>query len=160
MKRITLALLIIGFLIATTAAYHLLRSEWVSYRQAEGSFADGDYSRAALLYRKASDAGLTTPDLYVRLVYSLLMSGQPEKAASLYEERVRRQPGRLADIVLIADGFSRAGRFAEAQEIYLSAIGSHPEVPSLRIFLARTMVRAGRFEEAVTEYKQVLGESP
>ncbi|MFH0802408.1 MAG: tetratricopeptide repeat protein [bacterium] len=160
MKRLVLILLLIGTAIATTAAYHLLKSEWVLYRQAEGYFVQQGYDRAAILYREALDAGLVKPDLYPRLAYSLLMSGRPQEAIALYKRVFREQPGRLADITAIADALSRMGRFDEALELYLSAVGRHPDVRFLRIHLARMFVQAGRFDEAVSTYKQFLGESP
>lgn len=160
MKRVVLILLIIGSAIATTATYHLLKREWVIYRQAESCFVQREYARAALLYREALEAGLIKPDLYPRLVYSLLMSGQPQEAIVLYKRFFREQPNRLADIIAIADALSRMGRFDEALELYLSAVGRHPAARFLRIHLARTLVQAGRFDEAVSTYKQFLGESP
>lgn len=160
MKRLVLILLLIGSAIATTAAYHLLKPEWVSYRQAEGCFLQEEYDRAALLYREALNAGLIKSDIYARLVYSLIMSGQPQEAFVLYNRFFREQPNRLAEITTIADAFSRKGCFNEALVLYLSAVERHPDVPFLRIHLARTLVQAGRFDEAISAYKQFLGESP
>jgi tetratricopeptide (TPR) repeat protein len=160
MKRFVLIVLIIGSAIATTAAFHLLKREWVIYRQAEGCFLQEEYDQAARLYQEALSAGLIKPELYPRLVYSLIMSGQPREAIVLYKRFFREQPNRLAEITTLADAFSRKGCFNEALELYLSAVGRYPDLPFLRIHLARMLVQAGRFDEAISAYKQSLGESP
>jgi tetratricopeptide (TPR) repeat protein len=158
MKGLGTALFLIGVVIATTAAYHVLKRDQVLYHRAEVRFARQDYVAAAPLYRDALQAGFRNAKIRTRLAYSLLRAGQVDAAAVIYEQIFREQPERLSAVIDLADVYAVAGRLDKAAELYRSALRKHPGTRSIWIRLARVLVGDGRFAEAVTAYRQVLGD--
>jgi tetratricopeptide (TPR) repeat protein len=158
MKSLGTALFLIGVVIATTAAYHVLKRDQVLYHQAEVRFALQEYGAAVPLYRDALKAGFRNAKIRARLAYSLLRAGHADAAVAIYEQIFREQPERLSAIIDLAEVYTGAGRFDQAAGLYRSALRMHPGARSLWIRLARVLVRDGRFAEAITAYRQVLGD--
>ena len=158
MKSLGMALFLIGMVIATTVAYHVLKRDQVLYHQAEVHFALQEYGAAVPLYSEALKAGFRNPKIHTRLAYSLLRAGHADAAVAIYEQIFREQPERLSAIIDLAEVYTVVGRFDRAAELYRSALQMHPGARSIRIRLARVLVGDGRFAEAITAYRQGLGE--
>lgn len=158
MKSLGMALFLIGVVIATTVAYHVLKRDQVLYHEAEVHFARQEYGAAVLLYRDAQKAGFRNPKIRTQLAFSLLRAGHADAAVAIYEQIFREQPERLSAVIDLAEGYTVVGRFDKAAELYRIALRRHPGARSIWIRLARVLVGDGRFAEAITAYRQVLGD--
>jgi tetratricopeptide (TPR) repeat protein len=159
-KRLLLLLLLLLVAMAATLAYRWFERDKILARRAEVLFAQADYVRAAPLFLAALDLGMEERQVRLPLARSLLLSGQPEKAAIFYERDLAENPDRLTTLLGLGDAYARMGQFPAAVRLYQAALDRDSRDRLVQIKLARALAGSGRFDEAITVYRQALGENP
>jgi tetratricopeptide (TPR) repeat protein len=118
-------------------------------------YRHGDVAAA----RREMEAGLAlAPDFYKglsSLAQLELSSGDPQRAAELYEKLVRRSP-EYTELTNLGTAYLLAGRYADAAGRFRNALERSPGSPSALLNLADAELLAGRQQEASTLYRQVL----
>ncbi|HEV7787242.1 MAG TPA: tetratricopeptide repeat protein, partial [Thermoanaerobaculia bacterium] len=110
-------------------------------------YRQGDVAGA----RRELEAGLALgPRYYDGLSYLAqleLASGDPKRAAKLYEELVRRSP-EYTELTNLGTAYLLAGRWADAARRFREALKLSPGSPSALLNLADAELLAGRRQEA------------
>jgi len=121
----------------------------------------------SMLYRQGDVAGARhefetgialAPQYYNGLSYLAqleLASGDPRRAAELYEKLVRRSP-EYTELTNLGTAYLLAGRYADAARRFRDALALAPGSPSALLNLADAELLAGRPREASGLYRQVL----
>ncbi len=129
--------------------------------------AGSDFNLGNLLYRhgdvagarRALEAGLALAPRHYNSLSLLaqleLASGDPQRAAALYEKLVRLSP-EYAELTNLGTAYLLAGRSADAAVRFQEALKLAPGSPSALLNLADAELLAGRREEATALYRQVL----
>jgi tetratricopeptide (TPR) repeat protein len=95
-----------------------------------------------------------------RLAQTFEQSGEYERAAQLYQELLRKEPGNI----LFLDGFQRTlvqlKRYDEAVQLLQQRLAVAPRDLNLRTSLAGVYQRAGREREARQEWENILAVDP
>src|SRR6185369_10415208 len=109
--------------------------------------------------RREMEAGLALAPEHYNGLSSLaqleLASGDPKRAAELYEKLVRRSP-ETTELNNLGTAYLLAGRYADAARRFQDALALTPSSPSALLNLADAELLAGRREEAATLYRKVL----
>jgi len=158
MKHSVVAGSLIAIAILTTVAYHLLKPDWVLFRNAERCFSNKAYAQAIPLYNRLLKSGFETPRLLNHLGTSYVATGQFSEAATIFENILNQHPNMLSVLKELANIYVAFGRFKEAIPLYQTFLQKQPDNRSVRILLARVLSWSGRFDEAIGEYRKVLGE--
>jgi serine/threonine-protein kinase len=129
--------------------------------------AGAHFDLGSMLYRHGDvtaargemEAGLAlAPDLYKglsALAQLELASGDPKRAAELYETLVSRSP-EYAELTNLGTAYLLAGQYADAALRFRKALERSPGSPSALLNLADAELLAGRHKEASALYRQVL----
>jgi serine/threonine-protein kinase len=109
--------------------------------------------------RREMEAGLTLAPGHYNGLSSLaqleLASGDPKRAAELYERLVLRSP-ETTELNNLGTAYLLAGRYGDAARRFREALALTPGSPSALLNLADAELLAGRREEASALYRQVL----
>ena len=109
--------------------------------------------------RREMEAGLALAPEHYNGLSSLaqleLASGDPKRAAELYEKLVGRSP-ETTELNNLGTAYLLAGRYADAARRFQDALALTPSSPSALLNLADAELLAGRREEAATLYRKVL----
>ncbi len=109
--------------------------------------------------RRELEAGLAmAPQRYdgLSLLAQLeLASGDPRRAAALYEKLVRRSP-ETTELSNLGTAYLLIGRYADAARRFREALALTPGSPAVLLNLADAELLAGRQEEASALYRQAL----
>jgi eukaryotic-like serine/threonine-protein kinase len=109
--------------------------------------------------RREMEAGLALAPEHYNGLSSLaqleLASGDPLRAAELYEKLVRRSP-ETTELSNLGTAYLLAGRYADAARRFRGALTLTPGSPSALLNLADAELLTGRAEEAAALYRQVL----
>jgi serine/threonine protein kinase/tetratricopeptide (TPR) repeat protein len=84
-----------------------------------------------------------------------LQSGDPRRAATLYQALVQRSPG-IAEVSNLGIAELLTGRYAEAAEAFRKVVSQEPGNPLLRLNLADAELLLGRKVEAEALYGEVV----
>ena len=129
--------------------------------------ADVHFNLGSMLYRQGEvggarrelEAGLAlVPQHYNGLSFLAqleLASGDPKRAAELYEKLVRRSP-EYAELTNLGTAYLLAGRYGDAARRLREALALSPGSPSALLNLADAEFLVGRQREASALYQQVL----
>lgn len=90
----------------------------------------------------------------------LLRANRVEEALGQYREAVRRSPDHTKAILNLGMAAAVTERWADAEPALQRAVSLFPEVPQVRLMLARTHVGLGRPELAAKVYEQYLWNNP
>jgi tetratricopeptide (TPR) repeat protein len=109
--------------------------------------------------RREMEAGLALAPEHYNGLSSLaqleLASGDPKRAAELYEKLVRRSP-ETTELNNLGTAYLLAARYADAAQRFRQALALTPGSPSALLNLADAELLAGRRQEASALYRQVL----
>jgi len=109
--------------------------------------------------RREMEAGLALAPEHYNGLSSLaqleLASGDPLRAAELYEKLVRRSP-ETTELSNLGTAYLLAGRYADAARRFREALAQTPGSPSALLNLADAELLTGRTQEAAALYRQVL----
>jgi serine/threonine-protein kinase len=112
--------------------------------------------------RRELQAGLALAPKHYNGLSSLaqleLASGDPKRAAELYEKLVLRSP-EYAELTNLGTAYLLIGRYGDASRRLREALALAPGSPSALLNLADAELLAGRKQEASTLYRQVLERS-
>jgi tetratricopeptide (TPR) repeat protein len=98
---------------------------------------------------------------YTNLGVALLRQGQPERAAPVLEEALRRDPLDSAAHNARADLLAAQGRLTEAIADYRLAVQLAPALaPRILYNMANALAQQGHYEEATRRYAAVLRLQP
>lgn len=158
MKRWVMVTSLIAIALLTTVAYHVLKPDWVLFRNAERRFSNKAYAQAIPLYNRLLDNGFETPSLLNHLGTSYIATGQFSEAATIFENILKRNPSMLPAMTELAQIYVAFGRFQNAIPLYQSFLDKQPDNRSVRILLARVLSWSGRLDEAVVQYRKALGD--
>jgi tetratricopeptide (TPR) repeat protein len=110
---------------------------------------------AGILYSQMQDAAVK-----FRLAQTFEQAGEYERAAQLYQELLRKEPGNI----LFLNGFQRMlvqlKRYDEAVQLLQQRLVGAPRDLNLRTSLAGVYQRAGREREARQEWENILAGDP
>ena len=118
-------------------------------------YRQGDVAGA----RREMEAGLALAPRYYNGLSSLaqleLASGDPRRAAELYEKLVSRSP-EITELNNLGTAYLLVGRYAEAARRFRKALKLTPGSPSALLNLADAELLVGHQQEASALYRQVL----
>jgi len=129
--------------------------------------AASHFNLGSMLYRNGDvggargemEAGLALAPEHYNGLSSLaqleLASGDPQRAAELYEKLVRRSP-ETTELSNLGTAYLLAGRYADAARRFREALQLTPGSPSALLNLADAELLTGRPREAAALYRQVL----
>jgi serine/threonine-protein kinase len=109
--------------------------------------------------RREMEAGLALAPSFYKGLSSLaqleLASGDPKRAAELYEKLVGLSP-EYTEVTNLGTAYLLAGRYADAARRFRDALELSPGSPAALLNLADAELLAGRRQEASGLYRQVL----
>jgi tetratricopeptide (TPR) repeat protein len=115
---------------------------------------------AASAYGAAAEAGLDSPDLFLRLASMLYRAGMRDEAASLYHRAAALAPETDAGRLARANAALIEGRLDEAERLFRQCLRAQPGLRDARSQLAHILAARGAFAEAETELLAALRHQP
>jgi len=158
MKPSVVAACLIVIALLTTAAYHLLKPDWILFRKAETYFSEKAFSQAIPVYARLLERGFEAPALVSHLGTAYVATGRFREAAAIFEDILRKAPDKLQELKELANIYVAFGQFKKAIPLYQTFLQQEPYNRSVRILLARALSWSGRFDEAIVEYRKAVGD--
>ena len=119
----------------------------------------GDSDKARPLYEKASLLAPTRPHPRVRLVILLHEEGKWKEAIHIARKLIKRWPRIQLAYLVIADSYTRLGRWNMAERFYRQALAIK-EDPNVLLFLGSVLAQLERNDEAEECLRKALELDP
>ena len=130
------------------------------------AIAGSDFHSRDMLEESAAaleTARALIPDsLYVHnnLIYTLIMSGEHDRAAEAADEALRRYPDDRNIRLLKNQALSLSGRGEDGLEMVEELYREDPDDPDAAIAYGQALLRAGRMQDAADHFDDYLGRNP
>ena len=149
-------LLLVLTAVGVSVVFHTLERKWVTFRRAEQRAAAGDYTAAADLYRKATQQGLDSAQVYRGWGASLIRLQRFEEAREPLERAVRADPSDAGAVQELAGSYQYLQQPAEALRV-LEEYQAHgnPLSPDAQLQLARIHRQLKDYAKAEPFYRAV-----
>lgn len=144
--------------VGTTASYHFVHPEWVSYRRGEQHFAAAQYADAATCYQDALQHGLKPAQACFRLAETQLILGRNDAAAETAYAFIRSTNIAPATLYSFSEQFTAHGQFKVSVQLLDQLVAANPDNRKARFRLAQVLAWTQQFERAIEQYRVLLGE--
>ena len=138
-------------------------SVWRHQAAGEAHQSQGSYDLAIGEYRAVLTIDPQRPGIHFRLGRALLGragEGDPELAAQAFAAELRIDPSNGNAAYEMAELQRRAGRLAEAEELFAAAVKGDPEFQEARVGLARALISQGKHAPALPHLERAVALNP
>jgi Flp pilus assembly protein TadD len=133
----------------------------VLYEQAKKFWVDGDFAKAAEIYKRITRLRPDDFLAYTLLGFANSKAGRDHEALTAFKEAVRLSPDDLKPYCALGEAYGKVGRHQEAIEAFKQAIRLKPDDASAHLqlgtaygYLASSLVKRGQYEKGIEIFKQ------